>query len=316
MISCTEFIPAYSELFAFLEARYGRNEVDRYWESLFAPEAERHAFGKHPLMRALEHEGIRGCYSYWSAALSEEAADFTLYLNEKRGYYMIDMHHCPSKGRLLEQKEQTGLEPYPDYCLHCDYYRLSAEKAGFEFVSDYTGVDHAACKLMIFDPKIFDGRIIVDENTVTMSRNASQNEYFHPNFHSALNRSIHYLGEKGGMACVRAYLTRYTRNVHKDLIQNIKEQGLEALEARWKEIYRKEKAEDVLTTRMEKSILSVEIQYCPAIKFLKSKGCSVSPWFQYIQETIMEVLASDGRLTFVKEAYDPETGAARYRFAV
>ena len=34
MISCTEFIPAYSELFTFLEDKHGRDEVDRFWEYL------------------------------------------------------------------------------------------------------------------------------------------------------------------------------------------------------------------------------------------------------------------------------------------
>ena len=37
MISCTEFIPAYSELFTFLENKYGRAEVDNFWEYLFKP---------------------------------------------------------------------------------------------------------------------------------------------------------------------------------------------------------------------------------------------------------------------------------------
>ena len=37
MISCTEFIPAYSELFAYLEEKYGRGEVDRLWKFLFEP---------------------------------------------------------------------------------------------------------------------------------------------------------------------------------------------------------------------------------------------------------------------------------------
>ena len=31
MISCTEFIPAYSELFTFLEDKHGRAEVDAFW---------------------------------------------------------------------------------------------------------------------------------------------------------------------------------------------------------------------------------------------------------------------------------------------
>ena len=35
MISCTEFIPAYSELFTYLEDKYGRDEVDVFWDYLF-----------------------------------------------------------------------------------------------------------------------------------------------------------------------------------------------------------------------------------------------------------------------------------------
>jgi len=76
MISCTEFIPAYSELFTYLEDKHGRDEVDRFWEYLFKPD------GKGiPLINHLKKNGIRGCYTYWSQSLNEEAADFTMYLN-------------------------------------------------------------------------------------------------------------------------------------------------------------------------------------------------------------------------------------------
>ena len=40
MISCTEFIPAYSELFTYLEDQYGREEVDRFWKYLFVPDGK------------------------------------------------------------------------------------------------------------------------------------------------------------------------------------------------------------------------------------------------------------------------------------
>ena len=40
MISCTEFIPAYSELFSFLEERHGRGEVDNFWTYLFKPDGK------------------------------------------------------------------------------------------------------------------------------------------------------------------------------------------------------------------------------------------------------------------------------------
>ena len=42
--------------------------------------------------------GIRGCWLYWSRTLNEEAADFTMELDEEAGEFRILMHHCPSKG--------------------------------------------------------------------------------------------------------------------------------------------------------------------------------------------------------------------------
>ena len=73
MISCTEFIPAYSELFSYIEEKYGRDEVEKFWTYLFEPD------GKGiPLIKFVENEGIRGCYTYWKGSLNEEAADFTM----------------------------------------------------------------------------------------------------------------------------------------------------------------------------------------------------------------------------------------------
>ena len=54
MISCTEFIPCYSELFTYLEEKSGRDEVDRFWKYLFEPD------GKGiPLVNYVKKEGIR-----------------------------------------------------------------------------------------------------------------------------------------------------------------------------------------------------------------------------------------------------------------
>ncbi len=163
MISCTEFIPAYSELFTFLEKKNGKKEVEKFWDYLFAPTGT-----GIPLINHVKKEGIKGCFTYWASSLNEEAADFTMYLNEKRGFFQIVMHRCPSKGRLLELKEEIGLKPYLDYCLHCDYYRKAVEKIGLKYLYNFTGVDKAYCSILIYEPNIFDGRVIIDEDTVIM----------------------------------------------------------------------------------------------------------------------------------------------------
>ena len=139
MISCTEFIPAYSTLFTYLEENFGPDEVPSYWGNHFD-------YTKSTLYQYVRKEGIRGCYTYWTGTLNEEAADFTMYLDEEKGYYYLDMHHCPSKGRLLKLKEELGAEPYHGNCLHCDYYRAAIEACGLRFLGKGRDVKSARRK--------------------------------------------------------------------------------------------------------------------------------------------------------------------------
>lgn len=311
MISCTEFIPAYSELFAFIEDKYGRAEVDAFWKYLFEPTGD-----GIPLINHVKKEGIRGCFSYWAGTLNEEAADFTMMLNEKAGWFKIKMHRCPSKGRLLSLKDEIGITPYHDYCLHCDSYRSAVSKIGLEYIYDFDGVDHAACSLFIYDPKVFDGRIIVDENTEIMDRKAGDNEYFHRDFHSSMNMGVDYLGKKYGVRAVEEYLTRYTKNVYGKEIADIKENGLAAIEKKIRDTYKKEKAEDVLNIVREGNKMTVFVSYCPAVKHLRATGREVSKWYRFTTETVMSVLADAANAIFTMESYDEETGAAKYGFEV
>ena len=309
MISCTEFIPAYSELFTYLEDKHGRKEVDRFWEYLFAPTGD-----GIPLINFVKKEGIAGCFSYWAGTLNEEAADFTMMLNEKAGWFKIKMHRCPSKGRLLQLKDEIGITPYHDYCLHCDSYRSAVAKIGLDYIYDFDGTDHASCSILISDPKVFDGRVIVDENTRIMDRKAGDNEYFHPDFHSSMNMGIHYLGENYGIDAVREYLARYTRNVYHREIADAKKNGLEAFERKILDTYKKEKAEDAVEISTEGNKMTVTVKYCPAVKHLKKTGRTVSKWYVYTTEAVMDILARDSGYSFKMEAYDEESGAARYSF--
>ena len=140
MISCTEFIPAYSELFKYLEQKGGKGAVEAYWRQISRE-------GISSLKEEASAHGLRGCYRYWQGTLNEEAADFVMTLDEERGIFTIDMQHCPSKGRLLENKHMT---PYPDYCLHCDLlYREVLEPLGFAYHIDLSESDRARCKITV-----------------------------------------------------------------------------------------------------------------------------------------------------------------------
>ncbi|MFI4913092.1 MAG: hypothetical protein ACIAQZ_15645 [Sedimentisphaeraceae bacterium JB056] len=140
MISCTDFIPAYSELFKYLDEKGGKAEVVKFWENLsdnFLGNLRDHA----------EKMGIAGCWEYWSHTLTEEAADFRMELDDDNGVFSIEMRDCPSMGRLLKEKH---IEPYKYYCEHCDtLYRRVLEPLGFEYDIDLSQCDQAKCKLTV-----------------------------------------------------------------------------------------------------------------------------------------------------------------------
>lgn len=141
MISCTEFIPLYSELFTYLEKRGGKVEVIEYWEHISD------TYVQNFLGSAVEKSGIRGCFDYWSKSLNEEACDFTMELNEQEKTFEIKMHKCPSKSKLNDLKHMT---PYHDYCGHCELlYKRVLDKYGIETVeADFSKVDEAKCRLL------------------------------------------------------------------------------------------------------------------------------------------------------------------------
>lgn len=309
MISCTEFIPAYSELFSFLEDNHGKNEVERLWEYLFKPDGT-----GVPLVNFVKQEGIRGCFRYWSGSLNEEAADFSMYLNEKDGWFKIDMHRCPSKGRLLDLKEEIGIEPYRDYCLHCDHYRESVEQVGLHYIYDFCEIDKAACSILIYDPNKFPNKLLMDDNTLQMHRTAADNDYFHKDFHSGMNNGIRYVGEVHGEQAVRAYLERFAQNVYGKTLDKIRTNGIAAIEESIVETYRNERCPEVLTVTKNGNRTTFEVAYCPAVRHLKETGRVVSEWFPMTTTVIMQTFAEAADLTFEWEAYDADTGKARYSF--
>lgn len=146
MISCTEFIPSYSELFSFIHKRDGYDGVTDFWKIISDKYVEQR------LGNEVAQNGIEGCFNYWSQTLNEEAADFTMNLNKKEGYFEIIMHECPSKKRLVSYDQ---VNPYPYYCFHCDLlYRRVLEKFDFLYFYDIPKGLEYNCKMRVIDPNV------------------------------------------------------------------------------------------------------------------------------------------------------------------
>ena len=140
MVSCTEFIPLYSELFKFLENKGGKQEVLKYWQFVSDKYVEPR------LGEEIKKHGLKGCWNYWNKSLNEEACDFSMTFDQTQNLFEIDMKGCPSRGML---NKLTYTEPYEDYCGHCDVlYSRVAKKYGIEIIGDYEHVDKACCKFI------------------------------------------------------------------------------------------------------------------------------------------------------------------------
>ena len=309
MISCTDFIAAYSELFTYLDDHYGKEEVERFWTYLFEPT------GKGiPLINFVKKDGLRGAWNYWTGTLTEEAADTLRYFNEEYGWMSSEMRYCPSKGRLLQLEKEIGLKPYYNYCGHCDYYRASLEAVGLRSIRIHTHVDEAQCAGVIYDPKKFKGICVIDENTEVLDIKPSEHTYFHRDFHSSLNMGVEYLGSQHGEQALTEYLQMYTRHVYVREIAAVSEDPFGVISGMIRGTYEKEQASDVLQIEQNEDSMTVRIEYCPAVKHLHETGRVVSDWFPFTTSVVMQTMAEAAGLSFCMERYEEQTGAAVYSF--
>lgn len=310
MISCTEFIPSYSELFKFIDNHYGYSDVEKFWEYLFKPD------GKGiPLINFVKKDGLKGAFEYWSGTLKEEASDVTRWLNLKQGWAKSAMHYCPSKGRLLQLQDELGIEPYAHYCDHCDYYREALKMGGLEWIRDHTNVDKASCSSIIYDPKIFKGKMDIDEDTIILRYTPGELEYFHPDFHSSMNMGVNYLAVTYGEDVLKDYLIQYTKAVYRKRIATIRQEGLAGIRDMIQDTYEKEHAPEAVQMELDAGKLSVTVHWCPAVKHLRKTGRDVSAWYSWTTSVVMSVIAAECGFDFEMGDYDAETGKTSYAFS-
>lgn len=330
MISCTEFIPAYSELFKYIDEVSGRQAVYDFWKDLFKPE-------NHPLNHLIPKFGkLRACWENWYVVFTEEACDNTMLYNEDEGWWLGCMHHCPSKGRF---EQVDYMEPFDEYCKHCDSYEIVLGKYGMKHCMDYRANEQAKCRCIIYDPEKFQGdpQAILDTmyqcdqegckfqedpskcpmnhpGTKTLHTTSEAYTYLHPDFHNSLVRGVQFIAEHYGEQGLREYLTKFTLAFHKPLLTKIKESGLTAIADYLRWLYETEQAPDALKLTESENALNVEITYCPAVKHLLSRDIIPHESFERTTSVVYDVIAKESGFGFEMRAYDHATGAASFRF--
>ena len=246
------------------------------------------------------------------------------------------MHHCPSKGRF----QKLGyMEPFDEYCKHCDSYEIVLGKYGVKHCMDYRGNEQAKCRSIIYDPDKFKGdpqefmdRMYVCDmegckfgedpskcpmnkpGTKALHTTSEAYTYLHPDFHNSLARGIEYIAEHYGEEGLQAYLTKFTLAFHKPLLAKIKESGLSAIADYLRWLYETENAADALNIGESDSALEVEIIYCPAVKHLLSRDIIPHESFVATTSVVYDVIAKESGFNFEMLTYDHDTGAAKFRF--
>jgi hypothetical protein len=138
MISCTEFIWVYNELFKFLEARGGEEELHAFWLGI----ADKFLWNLRDYVAA---DGLEGMHRYWSHTLGEEGGHHVMTLYDDM--FVIDMHECPSAKKIFQGER---VAPYPKYCEHCRWlYPPLLEALGFDAEMDIINCEKGTCRLTV-----------------------------------------------------------------------------------------------------------------------------------------------------------------------
>ena len=149
MISCTEFIPLYSEFFKYLDKDGGHDAVMEYWNYLsdknIGDKTNPNSLG----YKCEKFGGFDGARAYWGHTLTEEACDLFEICDNKNRFVYEHMRHCPSRGMLNDLKH---IEPYYDYCEHCKViYSRVLEKYGVVYERDHSKINSAQCSSILYE---------------------------------------------------------------------------------------------------------------------------------------------------------------------
>lgn len=141
MISCTEFIWAYNDMFQFLEDEGGEEKVIEFWKGISDNFLDN-------LREYIEADGLAGMKKYWDHTLGEEGGRSHLTLYDDM--FIIDMHDCPS-AKLIHQSGRV--KPYTKYCEHCRWlYPPLIEEYGYEVNYDVISCEKGRCRMTVDKP--------------------------------------------------------------------------------------------------------------------------------------------------------------------
>ena len=145
---------------------------------------------------------------------------------------------------------------------------------------------------------------------------SSDNKYLHRDFHGSNDIAVRYVGEMYGDNGVKDFLRKFACAYYLPLVEQIKKDGLKALQAQITGLYEYEEVPEVCHTELSDNQLQVKIDRCPGVEHIKKSGVAPSKWYVELTRTINETIADMAGIGFEMISYNEEDGAACYRYFI
>ena len=148
----------------------------------------------------------------------------------------------------------------------------------------------------------------------TMTRNATDNVYFHRDFHGIFSLGIDYLHERYGVEAVIEYLRRFALHFYAPLIETIREKSLDAVAEAFVKTYEEENSLDQLRVERSGKELWIHVDQCPAVTYMQENGVIPSRHFSLTSSVPWETVCQAAGLGYRMLSYDSMTGKADHLF--
>ncbi len=147
---------------------------------------------------------------------------------------------------------------------------------------------------------------------LVMKKTASENIYYHPDFHIATSMMIEYIEKKYGKKAVKNYLKQFAKAYYSPLKEKIRKNGLVALKRYIEKLYRKESGEIEIDYHPDQ--MQVKVKKCPAVSHIKKKGFKPAESFFETTKTVYETIVEGTGFDFEMKDYDKNTGKTNLIF--
>lgn len=146
------------------------------------------------------------------------------------------------------------------------------------------------------------------------NQKASDNTYYHPDFHTALNYGIDYLHKNFGEESVREYLRQFVNSYYTVLKKDLTEKGLSAVKEHYEKIYQIENA--VFNMHFSDDDLIIHLSESPAVMHMRAGGHPISPLYYETVSTVNKEICKNTIYDCEMVEYNNENGSYQIRFFI